>query len=138
MSTLSVFKSTISEVNYIMGNGKALMFKNHRFLTDRPDEIKELQNEISLGHPHISQDPNELTIDSEMVDPMNALRHKIIAEYLAKEAAATNPENDMGTSNQQQLKPASSSDLAAAAAGAGPTSTGARLANLANIVKATS
>lgn len=117
MSTLRVFKSTIPSINYIFKNGKPAIFQVGVFRTDIEWEIKELEAEIAAGHPHIYIDEKEREIDSEMVDPMNALRAKIIAEFLEQQKKATDPNNDMGTSDQSPVKPANSTDVAAAAAG---------------------
>jgi hypothetical protein len=127
--TLTVFKSHIPSVNVILGNGKPCIFQNGVYRTESENEIQFLNAEIKAGHPHIFVDPNEVTIESDMVDPMNALRAKIIADYVAQQAAATNPANDMGTSDQSQVKPANSTDIASAVAGGDGA---ARLVNLAS------
>ena len=118
MTTLSVFKATIPSINFIFSNGKPAIFVSGVYRTEVDWEIKELQKEISSGHPHIYIDPQETTIESDMVDPMNALRAKIIAEYVAKEkAAAGDTSRDMGISIQQPIKPANTLDISDAAMG---------------------
>lgn len=117
MATLRVFKSTIPSVNYIFGNGKSAIFVNGVFRTDIPAEIQALEYEVTQHHPHIYIDEKEREIDSELIDPMNALRAKIIADYVANQAAATALNNDRGTSDQSGAKPANTSDVASAAAG---------------------
>ena len=129
---LRVFKSTLPSVNYIFGNGKPAIFINGVFRTDIANEIFALEEEVKQHHPHIYIDPKETEIDSELVDPMNALRAKIIAEFVATQAAATALTNDRGTSDQSGAKPASTTDVASAAAGG----SGAQLlANVAALVK---
>lgn len=129
---LRVFKSTIPSVNYLFTNGKPAIFVNGTYRTDADWEITELEKEIALKHPHIYIDANEREIDSELVDPMANLRHRIIQEYLAKQAAATDPDNDMGTTDQNvKLIPTNSRDVAQAAVGAASgAGLSARLANL--------
>ena len=117
MATLSVFKSTIPSVTYIFGDGTPAIFVNGVYRTDVQKRIDALQSEIDQGHPHIYIDPKEREIDSELVDPINALRAKIIAEYKAQEAAAVALSNDRGTSDQSGPMPANSLDVASAAAG---------------------
>ena len=117
MTMLRVFKSTIPSINYIFKNGKPAIFQHGVFRTNVEWEIKELEQEIAAGHPHIYIDDKEREIDSEMVDPMNALRSRIIEEFLASQKRALDPTNDMGTSDQSPVKPANSADVAAAAAG---------------------
>lgn len=131
MSTLKVFKAHLPSINYIFTNGKPAIFVQGVYRTDSEWEILELEREIKLGHPHLYIDPLETEVDSEMIDPMNALRHKIIAEYKAEEAAkAGNPDRDMGTSDTQALKPGSTRDIAEAASGGSGVQSAARLVNL--------
>ena len=130
MTTLTVFKSTIPSVNYIFANGKPAIFQQGVYRTTIDWEIQELEKEVKNGHPHLYLDENEKQIDSEMVDPMNALRAKIIAEFLDAQSKAVNPANDMGSTTQEPLKPANSRDVADAAAGGDGNQLTARLMNV--------
>lgn len=128
-----VFKARIPSVNYIFKNGKPAIFIAGRFLTDIPAEIKELEEEIALGHPHIYVDDNEETV--EAADPgelMMGLREKFFKEFQEAHQRALNPDNDMGSTDQVPLNPASSTDVATAAAG-GDGSAGAKTISLANL-----
>lgn len=127
MSTLRVFKATLPSVNYIFKNGKPAIFINGMYTTDVPFEIEELDAEIATRHPHIFIDESMREIDSAKVDPIAALREKIIAEYKATMEAATAQDNDLGTSTQGALKPASSVDIAAASAGGSGAGLAARI-----------
>ena len=117
MTTLTVFKSTIPSVNYIFSNGKSAMFINNVFRTDIPSEVSALEYEVAQHHPHIYIDAAERTIESEMIDPMNALRAKVIAEYLKSQEAAMLISNDRGNTLQIPVKAANTLDVAPAAAG---------------------
>lgn len=139
MSTLRVFKSTIPSVNFIFPNGKPAIFQQGRYYTDNTEDIATLDKEIKDGHPHIYIDNEEMTIESEMLNPVNAMKAKVlgtlsrdelIAALQAKEADAINPSNDMGSSEQLQVKPASTQDIASAAAGGSGASLTSRLTNL--------
>jgi hypothetical protein len=116
---LQVFNSTIPSVNFILKNGKPCIFQAGVFRTDNPAEIAELDSEILQGHPHIKRPANEAerVIDSEMVDPMNALRAKIIAEYEAERTRAMDADANVSNYTAEQVKPANSNDIAVAAAG---------------------
>lgn len=127
---LSVFKCTIPSIKYIFKNGKEAAFVQGVFRTAVQSEIDELTNEVSLGHPHIFIDPAEQTIASDMIDPMAQLRAKIIAEHMASLATATNPENDMGSTAQEAVKPSNTQDIAEGAAGGSGSNLAARLVNL--------
>lgn len=129
---LHVFYSTLPSVNYIFKNGKPAIFIDKVFRTAIESEIAELTQEVADGHPHIYIKEDEKTVQSDMLDPMNVLRERFFKEFQAQQAAAVNPENDMGTSTQEALKPASTQAIAQAAAGGSGSALTARLTNLAN------
>lgn len=126
----TIFKARIPSVNYIFKNGKPAIFIQGKFTTTVQSEIDELNAEIEANHPHIYIDENEATIDANLVNPIEALREQIKAELMAEMAAATNPANDMGTTTQEPLKPASSQDIAQAAVGGSGEGLAARLMSL--------
>lgn len=134
MPMLRVFKSTMPSVNFIFGNGKPAIFQAGVYRTDVAEEIQALEYEVRLGHPHIYIDPAEQEVDSELLDPMTALRAKIREEILAEEAEkalkASDISRDMGTSDQSSVKPASTVDIAPAAAGGSGASLVASLSNI--------
>lgn len=130
MSIAKIYKATLPSVNYIFKNGKPAIFIQGKYATAVVAEIAELDDEIALGHPHIFVDPNEAEIDSNALSPIEALTAQIRAQLVAEMQAATDPSNDMGTSTQGALKPASTSDIAAAAVGGSGEGLSARLMNL--------
>lgn len=115
---LTIFKFRFPSGNYIMPNGKPLIVQNGEYLTDIPAEIQHLQNEIACGHPHIFQDADEekRTISSDLLDPVAALREKFFKEFQEQQARAVDPKSNKGTSVQQPLIPASTTNIAAIAA----------------------
>lgn len=139
-----IYKHTFGSAQYIFGilgtkgaanaddsvNGKVAHFivgpgqRFGRYITSNPVEIALLNKEIELRHPNIFVDANESELTPEMADPLTALRARIRAEILAEEqakvAAATNPERNMGNSEQGKLNAQSTSDVAATALGNGP------------------
>ena len=135
MSMLRVFKATMPSVSVIFGDGTQAIFVGGVYRTDNESHIATLESEIKKCHPHLFIDPAEKEIDSTMVDPMAQLRAKIIAEYLAAEANATDPTNDMGTTEQTKLKPANTVDIAQAAANGSGAQLSAQLTNLMAKVK---
>lgn len=115
---LSVFWATLPSINYIFPNGRPAIFVNNRFVTNVPYEINQLKDEIVNGHPHIYQKKGEETMSAKNLDPMEAIREKIIAEAVASGLLVHgNPNRDMGESDPGKLKPASTTDVASAAAG---------------------
>jgi acid phosphatase class B len=131
MAMLRIFKSTLPFVNYVTAKGKQLVFMGGRFMTAVEEDIKELDAEVKNGHPHIFIDAKEQEVDEKLADPMAALKHKIIQDYLRDQAAATlDPARDMGTSEYKQVKPASSQDIGAAMAGGSGAQLAAQIANI--------
>jgi hypothetical protein len=127
MTIVKIFKATLPSVNYIFKNGKPAIFVSGKFHTSIPAEIRELETEIAAGHPILYIDSAEVEVDSTKVDPIAGLRESIIAEYKASMAAATNPDNNMGDSAQDPLKPSSTNAIQDAAAGGSGVGLAARL-----------
>lgn len=133
MTTLNVFQATMPSVNYVFGSGKVAVFIQGFYRTAVQWEIEELEREIANGHPHIHRPAKEedRVVESALLDPMAALRAKIIAEYKAAELAATNPDRDMGQTDQNaKLMPGNTMDVAEAATGGSGMQANARLVNL--------
>jgi hypothetical protein len=114
-----LYKSTIPFNNVIFPNGHVGHFKGGMFATDNPEYIDHLDKEIAKNGfgGVVFIDPNARTITAEQENPMLALRKKFFEEFQREQAAHLNPENDMGTSEQGPLKPASTSDIAPVALG---------------------
>lgn len=109
---LRVFKCSLPSTNYVFKNGKPAVFQNNRFCTANPAEILELQTEIDAGHPHLYVDPNEEQIEARLVNPVEAMKDRIIQEYLAEQAKQTNAESNLSESIATVVTPASSVDVA--------------------------
>lgn len=94
---LHVFHNSLVNCRYTFKNGKDANFLGGTYATDIQSEIAELNKEVKSGHPHIYVKPDELTIDTTFVDPMEAIKAKIRAELLAEQAAAAaNKTEDRG------------------------------------------
>lgn len=100
MAELTLFKSRANVMGYVFKTGKSVHFMNGCYATSSEDEIEELTKECKNGHPEFYVDQNQLTIDSEQMDPMAVLRAKIREEERAKLLAATNINRDMGSTDQ--------------------------------------
>ncbi len=107
-----LYKSTFKFGNFIFPTGRVAHFKGGMYVTSDAYEIKELDREISLGHPQIYIDPNARTISAEQENPMLALKKKFYEEFMAEQAAHLDPTNNLGESAQGPLKPASTTDIA--------------------------
>lgn len=131
MSESKLYKATLPSINYIFKNGKPAIFVRGRFSTDVPAEIEELDDEIAKGHPHLYVDKDEPVAEVPVTGNLLAgLRAQLEAEIRAEMQAANSLSNDMGTTEAVKLIPASTVDVAAAAAGAGPDTLAAKLIEL--------
>ena len=125
-----LYWATMPFMNFVFPNGKVAVFRHHRFATEVPSEIEVLDREVAGNHPYIYVKQDALYLTEEMEDPMKALRAKFFAEFQAQQAAFVDPNNDMGTSTQENLRPQSTSDIAAVAAGGDATQSAAKLVEL--------
>jgi hypothetical protein len=116
MSIKNRYFSRVPSIKYIFKNGKEAAFIGGVFDTDFESEIVELDAEIKSGHPHIFTDASQLTVDSEQVDPIEEIKKRAIAEYLASVKAVSDVTNDRGTTVQEPVKPTSTLDVAEASA----------------------
>lgn len=99
MSKKNLYLSRISSIKYIFVNGKEANFILGQYITDAPEEIQQLDAEVKQGHPHIYTDPNKKEVDATYLDPVEAIKRKAIADYLAQQRAL-DPSKDAGTSDQ--------------------------------------
>jgi hypothetical protein len=131
-----IFKSRSYSTNMYTATGTRITFVNHMHITNIPEVITYLENEIKRGLKDVYVDKNEVYFDPDEYDPAKKAykqaRKDIEAEYAARLAAVTDPTRQIGDSVQQKFTPASTSDIASVAAGSGPISSGltAKLAML--------
>lgn len=80
------YKCTMENTQYLFGNpvsnGKAAQFIRGEFLTDVPEEIKELDEQIAKGIPHIYVDPNDAAIDTGLIDFVREAQIKATKEAM--------------------------------------------------------
>ena len=118
IKTLHCFFSTIPSINFILPNGKQCAFVDGAFYTDVPAEIDQLTQEINAGHPHLFINKEQETIQSNLLDPMEALKAKFFEQFQAEQAATTqDPTRDLGESQTEKLKLGDTNNIAEAAAG---------------------
>jgi len=108
--TFQTYKSSLPNQKIAMPNGKMIRITSHQYITDMEDEIEFLDNEIKLGFPYLTK-TGEMT--STELDPMSALRAKIIAEYEADKV----PAPVLGDVEKQTITPAHTVDLGKLASG---------------------
>lgn len=96
----NLYKSRIPSCFYVFKNGKQGFFVDGRYNTGLSKEIEELDEEILSGHPHIYVDKDEAQVDTDALDPMEVVRKKAVADYIAAQKKVTDPTNDMGSTEQ--------------------------------------
>lgn len=129
------FRATYPSINYIFRDGQPAVFIGGKFATSNPMQILELRHEIKSGHPHIV----EMTAEEMKVqvlpgqDLMAGLKAKFFAEFLEdqkKQLSRLVNEPQVSVSAPVPLMPASSTSIAASAAGGSGVSLAAQLATL--------
>ena len=99
MAIKNKYCSTFPSIKYLFGNGKEAIFVGGVYLTDVPWEIEQLDSEVQQGHPHIYVDAANLTTDSDGADPLEIIRRKAVADYIAAQKVASDPTTYRGTSD---------------------------------------
>ena len=91
--------STRPILNIITTLGKKIRFVAGVYITDNEHEIEFLDKEIKQGHPMIYVKKGDEVVGAEALDPMAAIKAKIIAEHEAAKAAQADPKRDMGNTS---------------------------------------
>ena len=130
-----VFYSVIPSMQIIDSTGNPIIFVSGRFHTKDQRKIDFLNQMIADGTTSVFVRPDQLTMSDADLDPMEVLRKKHIAEYLAEQAKQLDPESNVTESVQGPLKAASTTDIAPVAAGGGKSALQETMARL-NAIKA--
>ena len=112
-----VYRAMLASCHYLFSNGKSAVFVNHFYSTKNAAEIQQLDYEIENGHPHIRKAAEQEAAQylETPEDTYNNLKAHFFREFLKQ--YNLDPNTDMGTYQNGPVKPASSSDVAVAAAG---------------------
>lgn len=125
---LRLFKSSIANCRYVFKDGKVAAFLAGEYRTDDAKEINELEEEVHAKHPFIYIDENNWEVPAIAVDPLEEIRKKAVAEYIASQANAANlPDSE----SDQQFKVAgiaNSSTVGSAMSGSTSTDAGVQSA----------
>lgn len=100
MTTLHVFRSQAAVMGYSLKDGSVIHFVNGMYATADKKHIEELTELCTSGHYNYFLDEKEITVDSEILDPMAMLRARIREEERIKLIAATDVNRDMGQTDQ--------------------------------------
>ena len=111
-----VFYSTLESCRMITKGGRNIAFVLGKYVTDVPEEIEYIQEEIALGNNRLSVVAGKEQMTADDLDPMKALKKQHIKEYLAEqkalEVAKLSGNLPESTSEAQKLKPGSTDDTA--------------------------
>lgn len=111
MATLSRFKCTIPYCQYIFANGKQAAFIGGIYDTGVASEIAELTAACEAGSPHFYIDPSDNSVSTDRVDPLELIRQRAVADYLAQQAAIAEAASQETTSEAAPVTPASTASL---------------------------
>lgn len=99
MSSVPLFKNRHGNVCVVKGNNM-FNFNSGRFFTTDPEKIAILLKLAETRAQGVYIDPRESEIDPSAATPMEVLKKKHIAEYLAEQAKI----RDLGQSAQPKLQ----------------------------------
>jgi len=118
---LHKFLSHIPSCKFIFKNGDEAPFRPDPtqpnkgvFYTDNPTQVAEMIKEVDSGHPHIYQDPNQITVAPELVDPEAAKKHAWRKEWELEQQATQRTAAEFinaGNYTPQQLNPIGTDQL---------------------------
>jgi hypothetical protein len=97
----TAYYHTIPNSQYVFTGGGVAEFVGGRFLTDDPVHILELDAEVARRNQYITKGEKKLT--GKDLDPVAEIRRKAVEEYIAAQKVASNPDRDMGKSEQAPL-----------------------------------
>lgn len=131
-----VFYSTTKSMQVIDSKGQPIVFVSGRYHTRDTAKITFLNQMIADGSSAVFTNPNQLTMSDADLDPLETLKRKHIAEFLAEQAKHMDPTNNPGDSVQGPLNAASTTSIAPVAAGGGQSALAAVTAKLATATAA--
>lgn len=120
MSIVTEFTLPYVSCQMFLKDGTPVIFTRGKARLTKKAHIDELMEEIENGHPYLRCAGEKDTTKEDPLFGLKArMREELLAEIKATEAAATNPNNDMGgTTTNSVVAGAASSDLATIQVGA--------------------
>ena len=88
--------STRPRLSIVMKSGTIIRFVGGQYVTDVPDEIDFLNEQVAAGHSMIYVKKGNETVTQEQLDPMAAIKKKAVEEYLAQQQKQQDASRDMG------------------------------------------
>lgn len=123
-----VFTNTLGNCKYCFPWGKDANFLGGEYASNNVAELEHLMDEVRMGHPHLAYKGERNT---PFLDPLEDVKKKAVADYLAEQARALDASKDGGSTEGGKLQGiANTATIAAAASG---STSGAVLAGAAVI-----
>lgn len=85
MAIKQVFCSTLPSCRFVFANGVVAEFVAGEFHTDEEYQISELQAEVDRKHPNLFRNPKKLEVDTDAIDPIEAIKQKAVADFIAEQ-----------------------------------------------------
>lgn len=92
-----LFRCALASMQMIMPHGKLLIFHDSQFITDRPDEVEYLEQEIEDGNTMLSREVVEVEPVKTLAEMKAEIEAAAIARYIADTAGG---KGNAGTSSQ--------------------------------------
>ena len=110
------YHNSLGSCKFIFKDGTEAPFTGGHYFTDDPDKIRELDNEVRLGHPHIYIDQSARTVNTAIVDPLDEVRRQAVEDALRRQAAISKANNMGNTEFSGKVEGIGNSDTVGAAA----------------------
>lgn len=104
-----VYKSSLPNQRIAMPGGKLISIVSGTYITDNEEEIAFLDKEVKAGFPYLQKGA---AVTSSELDPMSALRAKIIAEAIADGTVNAVPKPVLTDTEAQKVVPTNTAQLA--------------------------
>lgn len=115
MALLKIFKSHIPSISYITRIGGTCVFIEGKYMTDSPEEVAELTEQITKGKtPHLWIDPKEFEIDTTIRDEIAEAQAQAARDVLAKHAALASGTPQGEEANKQTQAPGATQGMSPA------------------------
>lgn len=97
LAKAKLFRCALASMQMIMPHGKLLIFHDSQFITNRPDEVEYLEQEIEDGNTMLSREVVEVEPVKTLAEMKAEIEAAAIARYIADTAGG---KGNAGTSSQ--------------------------------------
>lgn len=98
LAKAKLFRCNIASMQMIMEHGKLIVFHDNQFITNRPDEVEYLMNEIEAGNSMISPVVTEVEPVKTLAEMREEIEREAVARYIRETQGG---KGNAGTSSQE-------------------------------------